>query len=158
MQHKTNPWRVNEAGRYAVALELLRLGIEAQIESNPLEFWSVVTPDSRIHVCAKSATSESWQTRTDYGRDPSLPALAHRQEFWVFVDLRHAGQPTEFYVVPATWMERDIFRTHQKFLEQHGGQRPRNIDSLHHSVDLGRVAQWRDRWELLQTAVAQKAG
>jgi hypothetical protein len=43
----------------------------------------------------------------------------------------------------------DIHRAHEAFLAEHGGTRPLNPKSTHHGIGTERVAEWRDRWDLL---------
>jgi hypothetical protein len=87
----------------------------------------------------------TWHTRT---RDePSVIEDATSNEYWLFVDL--LSDPTGFYVVPAGWMENNIYRVGKEYLARHGGTRPRTPSSTHHGIVEDRIAQWRGRWDLL---------
>jgi len=89
--------------------------------------------------------SGTWQTSTAYGVE-SAPAES-RGRLWVFVGV---GRPAvEFFVVPEDWMVEDIWRVHQQYLKMHGGQRKVTRGSTHHKIELARIQDWRDRWDLL---------
>lgn len=98
-----------------------------------------------ITIQVKSKTAGDWQTSIEKGRrwwhNP------HDDRFWIFVDL--AKTIPEYYVVPAHWIENNIWHTHQDYLDAHGGERVYNADSKHHRVELRRIRKWRDRWDLL---------
>ena len=68
-------------------------------------------------------------------------------DFWILVDLR---KPAPHYLVmPAWWIENDIYRTHHAYLDRYGGQRAHSPESKHHSIRDDRVEQWREQWSLL---------
>lgn len=46
-------------------------------------------------------------------------------------------------------MENDIYTAHEKYLAEFGGHRARNDASTHHSTQVSRVAEWKDRWSVL---------
>ena len=103
-----------------------------------------------VRVSAKR--SGNWQTSTTYGADQA-PEEA-RGRFWVFVDV---GRPeSEFFVVPEDWMVEDIWQVHQQYLKKHGGQRKVTRKSTHHKIELARIQDWRDRWDLLDDTSAER--
>ena len=55
-----------------------------------------------------------------------------------------------FWVVHEWWIRQNIYEQHEKFLECHGGVRPRNPNSTHHSIAEDRIAEWKDRWDILK--------
>lgn len=65
----------------------------------------------------------------------------------MFVDL--GKEHPEFYIVPMWWIENDIFKAHNKYLAEFGGHRAKNDASTHHAIPTSRIAQWRDRWDVL---------
>jgi hypothetical protein len=69
--------------------------------------------------------------------------------FWVFVDLGERDSSPQYWVVPDWWIRNDIYQAHQSYLDRHGGQRARNPNSTHHAIDEQRLAEWRNRWEIL---------
>jgi hypothetical protein len=73
--------------------------------------------------------------------------LADDTDAVIFVDL--SGDAPDFYVVSADWVRQDVARHHREFLDRVGGTRPRNPNSTHHAIDVARVAEWHQRWEVL---------
>lgn len=65
----------------------------------------------------------------------------------IFVDL--TGTEPDFYIAPADWVREDVKAHYANWLERKGGTRPRNPDSDHTGVELDRIRQWRQRWEVL---------
>lgn len=108
----------------------------------------VVSPSSRSLVYVKTRRRGDWQTTIERGgpRD----AEPQPAEFWVFVDLTES--PVSFRVIPAWWIENDIYETHEAYLKRHGGRRAQTPHSTHHGIGSDRVEQWRDRWDLLRLA------
>lgn len=65
----------------------------------------------------------------------------------IFVDLTR--DYPDFYVAPAQWVRDDVKRHHEAWLESKGGVRPRNPASEHHALELDRIKQWHQRWDVL---------
>jgi len=47
-------------------------------------------------------------------------------------------------------MQNDIHLRHQEYLHANNERRRDNDASTHHGIDLGRVADWHDKWEQLR--------
>jgi hypothetical protein len=106
----------------------------------------VVAPDGKpAEVYVKTRASGTWQTDTRKG-SPSDERRDERR-FWLFVDL--TADPSAFYLVPAWWVENDIYEIYQRDLARFGGSRPRSPHSTHHGIKEERIVQWRDRWDIL---------
>ena len=101
----------------------------------------------QVSVYVKTRRRGDWETDTRKGRPRTL--ALDESEFWLFVDL--AESPPAFFVAPAWWVENDIHEDHQAYLAAHGGQRARRL-TTHHRITTGRVEEWRNRWDLLQSA------
>jgi hypothetical protein len=65
-----------------------------------------------------------------------------------------AGTGPDFYIAPVDWVRQDVEAHYAKWLESKGWIRPRNPDSDHTCVDLDRIRQWHQRWEILAAALA----
>jgi len=46
-------------------------------------------------------------------------------------------------------MENDIHTAHSKYLKGFGGHRAKNDASTHHAIQVSRVVEWKDRWDVL---------
>jgi hypothetical protein len=113
----------------------------------------VVLPrGNAVDVYVKTRSRGTWQT--DIRRGSPRSESADEGRFWVFVDL--TTEPTTFYLAPAWWVENDIYETHQAYLARHGGTRARTPASTHHSIPVERIAEWRERWDLLDLGLERR--
>lgn len=139
------------AGEYFVAAELSRRGAYAVTFAGNMPRIDVLASNldiSRtVRLQVKTRKAGSWQTSIDEGR--RCRRTQNNTEFWVFVDLVDPPSSPDYYVVPAWWIRRNIFQAHQAYLARHGGVRAVSPSSKHHSITLGRIRQWEDRWDLL---------
>ncbi len=93
-----------------------------------------------LTVRIKTRTGGTWQGTTTEA-DPAPERGPDR--FVVFVDLAEAKP--EFYVAPEWWFQLDVHRNHSAYLARHPGPRA----SKHHAIQLRRIDEWHDRWDLL---------
>lgn len=100
----------------------------------------------RVLVRVKTRTGGTWQGSTRDG-DPDPPP-SRPTTYWAFVDLKNPSAAA-FYIAPDEWVRRDIHAAHQLYLARHGGERAISKDSNHHAIDLRRILEWRDRWDLI---------
>jgi len=98
-----------------------------------------------VEIYVKTRGVGTWQT--DVRRGSPTPDSPEDGRFWLFVDLTRT--PIHFYVAPEWWVENDIYETYQADLARFGGSRPKNPTSTHHGISEERIAQWRERWDLL---------
>lgn len=143
--------QVARSGVHFVAAELHWRGANAEVSPPGRSQNEIVATDVKrsreVVVYVKTKRVGDWHTDASKGRREGTVSADGR--FWVFVDLEPANAPA-FYVAPAAWVEDNIYREHQAFLARHGGHRPRTPTSTHHGIKIERIAQWRDRWDLLQ--------
>lgn len=136
-------------GRTLVMDAIERRGARAKlIRNGSLVLLEVTRPGAaeRVLVRVKTRTGGTWQgSIRDADPDPAphVPAT-----FWVFVDLKDRRSPA-FYIAPDDWVRRDIHAAHEEYLGRHGGERALTRDSTHHAIQLRRILQWRDRWDLI---------
>jgi hypothetical protein len=135
-----------------VAAELHRRGAYAVTFSGNMPEIDILASDVRrtrtVAIQVKTKTAGTWQTTTRRGRPREEEP--GETEFWILVDIGKDpdARPT-YYIVPAWWMENSIYGEHEAYLARHGGQRAQTPTSTHHAIPAGRLAQWRDRWEVL---------
>ena len=141
-----------QAGEYFVAAELNRRGAYAVTFAGNMPkidiIGSNVSRTREVNIQVKTRRSGSWHTSTDESR--RRKRNPGENSFWVFVDLGDGALAPSYYIVPEWWMRNDIFHAHRAYLKRHGGKRAINPQSKHHSIDLRRIAQWRDRWDILE--------
>ena len=140
------------AGEYFVAAELNRRGAYAVTFAGNMPKIDVVASNVKrtreVNIQVKTRRSGSWHTSTDEGR--RCRRNPGEKNFWILVDLGEASPAPSYYIVPDWWMRNDIFHAHRAYLRRHGGKRAINPQSKHHSIDIKRIAQWKDRWDILK--------
>ncbi|MGB9303329.1 MAG: hypothetical protein WCB92_06540 [Mycobacterium sp.] len=156
--HRPNKKQIGAAGEHYVTAELNRRGGYATPFAGNMPGIDIVAFDTdrehfvTIQVKAKGPGGR-WVTTIPRYAHPEYPEYGDsprplsNNEFWVLVDL--TGESPDYYVFPAQWLETDICAHFQEWLTECGGKRPRNPASRDWSIDLSRVAQWRNRWDVL---------
>jgi hypothetical protein len=147
-----NSHELNCVARGKVEAELLQRGAVSVISrgtrkihlhaGNPERSRTVV-----LKVKAKSKRKGNWHTRTDEAKLTITPPKEEDvRDFWVFVDFDSAPR---YWVVPDWWIRNEIYEKHKQYLNKHGGHRPVNDDSNHHSIDETQLESWQNKWEIL---------
>jgi hypothetical protein len=72
------------------------------------------------------------------------------QPLYVLVDVTDGT--AAIYIVPGDELRTDVRTRHDAFLARVQGQRPRNPDSKHTTIEPAHVRDWRDRWSLFADA------
>lgn len=143
---------LNREGRKIVEAELLRRGAASVTSSGTRKILLHATnaSDSRmveIKVKVKSKRKGNWHTRSDEGKPTdTIPDLKDVCNYWVFVVL---DSTPRYWIVPDWWIRNNIHDVHQQYLKKHGGHRPVNDNSNHHSIDENRLELWEDKWDTL---------
>ena len=148
---KLGPQQVAYAGEHYVAAEVHNRGGYAVTFSGNMKGIDLLASDVQhervVKIQVKSKTRGTWQTTIRHGREwPQAPKVVDR--YWVFVDLGDVAP--KFYIVPAWWIENDIDKAHQQYLDEHGGHRAKKDESPHHAMQLSRIVQWKDKWETMK--------
>ncbi|HPU04986.1 MAG: hypothetical protein WBH86_07140 [Thermogutta sp.] len=144
--------RVGHAGQYFVVAELNKRGAFAAPIAGKMRKIDIIAcnvDESRtvfIQVKTKRG-GKTWHSSI-VGSQPMSPKDDERN-FWVFVDLGDINSSPRYWIVPEWWIKDDIYKSHQAYLNKHGGTRAVNPDSTHHSIEESRLEQWKDRWDIL---------
>jgi hypothetical protein len=143
--------QVRDAGQYFFAAEISRQGGYAVLTPGNRKRIDMLANDVEhtrfIGIQVKTKTGKGgWQADTRSGQ-PHKTKPTNETAFWVLVDLSQADP--QYYVMPAWWIENDIYKTHNQYLDEHGGHRPHTADSTHHLITVQRVEQRKDRWDVL---------
>jgi len=145
-----NSHETNSKGREIVKTELLRLGagsVAEVIEKSKVRLNATSSDGSRtVTIRVKVKRKENWHSTASEGMSSDV-APKKEINFWVFVDL---GSVPKFWVVPDWWIRNDIYEKHEQYIKEHGGHRPINDDSDHHSIEESRLEEWQDKWEILK--------
>ena len=101
-----------------------------------------------VHIQVKTKRGgRNWHSSI-VGSKPMEPQ-PDETNYWVFVDLGELNAPPRYWIVPDWWIRDDIHKAHKAYLDRHGGKRPGNEDSTHHSIDESRLEEWKNRWDIL---------
>lgn len=147
--------QVGRAGEYFVVAELNKRGAFAVPFAGNMPKIDLMACDLEqrrtVHIQVKAKRHKgSWQSSIVGSEPRSAPAdPLDETNFWVFVSLGEVGESPRFWIVPDWWIRNDIYQAHQAYLERHGGVRPGNPGSKHHSIAENRLEEWEGRWEIL---------
>jgi hypothetical protein len=145
--------QVSRAAEHFVAAELNRRGAYAVTFAGNMPRIDILASNAdqtrtvRIQVKGTKnwRSSPDWQTTIKEGKRGHKPKEV--DSYWILVDMKKE-QP-RYFIMPEYWIRNDIQKAHSAYLKRHGGKRKINPDSLHHSINLKRVEQWQDKWEIL---------
>ena len=146
--------QVARAGEYFVVAELNKRKAYAVTFAGNMPHIDVMACNQdqtrTVHIQVKTKQKGHWHTSIREGKLTEPSANPKDETFyWVFVDLGDLNSVPRYWIVPDWWMRNDIYTAHQAYLEKHGGKRPGNPDSTHHSIDEKRLAEWKDRWDVI---------
>lgn len=144
--------QVARAGEYFVVSELNKRGAFAVPFAGNMPKIDIIACNSdesrTVYIQVKTKRrGKTWHSSIERGQ-PMTPK-ADETTFWVFVDLGDTSTSPRYWIVPDWWIRNDIYKAHQAYLNKHGGIRPGNPTSKHHSIDERRLGQWKDRWDIL---------
>jgi hypothetical protein len=137
--------KAGQAKAFGKIKELGATDILITKESNKTFITFKAPNGKRYKFTTRSKKSKTWQTSITYGKE--CPGNQNESEFWVFVDI--ANEQGAFYIVPLFWVKNDIYIFHKEYLKKHGGHRPFNENSIHHSIAVKRIEKWKDEWRLM---------
>jgi len=145
-----NSHELNREGRRNVEAELLRRGAASVTSrgTRKIHLHATNSNHSRtVEIQVKTKRKGNWHTRTDEAKPTDTPLdLENVRNFWVFVYL---GGTPKYWIVPDCWIRNDIHEAHQQYLNKHGGYRPKNDASNHHSINESRLENWQNNWGIL---------
>jgi hypothetical protein len=144
--------QVARAGEHFVVAELNKRGAFAVSFAGNMPKTDLIAcnqDESRtIHIQVKTKRGGRTWHSSIVGSKPMNPP-ADETNFWVFVGLGDLDAFPRYWVVPDWWIRDNIYRTHQTYLDSHGGKRPRTQDSTHHAINESRLEEWKERWDIL---------
>lgn len=143
--------QAGRAGEYFVVAELNKRGAFAVPFAGNMPKIDIIAcnnDESRtVYLQVKTKRGKNWHLSI-VGSQPMSPK-DDESHFWIFVDLGDVNAHPRHWIVPEWWLKDNIYHAHQAYLHQHGGIRPSNPDSTHHSIDERRLEPWHDRWDIL---------
>jgi hypothetical protein len=147
-----------QIGEYLVASELGRIGLVAATFSGCVPDYDIIATDSAfrsVPVQVKTTNGTSWQfdicdfvevemegKKQVVGRAKSLPDGI----VCVMLALSKEYGKDRFYVLSLKALQDLLIQHHRKYLEKHGGIRPKKPDSSHCAIRQEALAQFENAW------------
>ncbi len=152
-----------QVGEYLVAAELCRRGFIATTFTGSVPHYDIIASNaSGRHqaIQVKAIKGGAWQfdsrTFAEIRLDGKKQVIGRPTEapypdlVCVFVRLRGQGAD-EFYILTWTDLQKIAIAGHRRYLESHGGVRPRKYDSFHMAIRPEMLKEHRDKWDVLDT-------
>jgi hypothetical protein len=145
-----NPQQVGRAGEMFVAAEIHRRGGYAVTFAGNMPGIDVLASDltdsRRVSIQVKTKSSGTWHAR--FPRD-GLQCTEDPAEssYWIFVDL--GEEHPQYFIAPRWWVRNDIWADASAYLAQYEAKHGHPRESEHHGINVRRVRQWHDRWDIL---------
>src|SRR5262245_41639850 len=157
-----------QTGEYLVAAELSRRGCIATTFTGNVPHYDIVAVDDaggHALVQVKAIAANSWQLNVSGFADivfegqrqivrRSLPE-PYPGLICVLVQLAKPGSglPDRFFILPWQELCQVVVSAHSKYLEKHGGVRPKKPTSLHTAISPAHIEVWENKWDVLQNQV-----
>lgn len=147
-----------QIGEYLVAAELGRLGLIAATFSGSVPDYDIVATDSACHsvpVQVKAANRTSWQFDIRRFADVRFegkkqvigrPMPVSKDIVCVMLAVSPRYGADRFYVLSLEALRDTLISAHRKYLQKHGGVRPKRYDSFHVAIGEPELASFRDAW------------
>ena len=147
--HNLSTIEIGKLAKKLVAEKLVEFGFSVEMpKGNKNVVIAKSSKDNKeIFFRVKSRRSGDWQIPITEGRSNS--ERVDNNEYWVLVDFKEYPGFLRYFILPGTWLRRNIFEDHQSYLRSHGGIRPVSPKSTHHKVRLESIEHWKDRWDIL---------
>jgi hypothetical protein len=155
-----------QTGEYLVAAELSRRGYIATTFTGNVPHYDIVSVDEaggHVLVQVKAIAGSSWQFNVDrfapitFDGPRQIVGRRMREPYsglvCVLVQLRPIGSatPDHFFVLPWRDLCRIVVTGHTRYLQGHGGIRPRKPTSLHTALSVDQIKKWENRWDILKS-------
>lgn len=153
---------VGQAGEYLVAGELARRGLISTTFTGNVPHYDIIASNEcgkHVSVQVKTITGRTWQFDIskfcDISWDGDRQIVGDRRTcpiarlVCVLVVLRDRGED-EFCVLPWERLRDILVADYAGWLEDHGGVRPKNTESLHTALRPQQVARHEDNWKVVE--------
>lgn len=153
-----------QIGEYLVACELARRGLLVATFSGNVPDFDLIATDFKGSSCpiqVKTIKGGSWQFSIDkfaeiafdgskqlIGRKKPLPIP---QLVCVFVLAAEKYGEDQFFVLEWSKVQDIVITNHRRWLDSHGGVRPRKPDSLHCAIGKEKLQKYKDNWSVISS-------
>ena len=153
---------IKQIGEYLVACELARRGLlVATFSGNVPDFDLIATniKGSSCPIQVKTIKGGSWQFSIDKFADVTFDGnkqiIGNRKPLsipdlvCVFVVAAEKYGEDQFFVLEWSKVQDIIISNHIRWLDSHGGVRPRKPDSLHCAIVQSALQPYKDNWSVI---------
>jgi hypothetical protein len=157
-------------GEFLVAAELCRRNLVATTFAGNVPHYDIIASGERgghLAVQVKTIAGRTWQFAADrfvqvqFEGDRQILGDLQPEPYpdlmYVLVALGETRQQDRFFVLSWLELQHLVVAGHKKFLEKHGGVRPKAPRSVHTAVAIDWLDEFEDRWERLEEGVANDA-
>jgi len=141
-----------QAGEHFVVAELNRRGAYAVTFAGNMPKIDILASNveqSRIiRLQVKAQKKGTWHCSNDDGK--KCNRTPNETKYWIFVDLSKEGMPPDYYIVPNWWFQNDVYEKKRDYDAKKKKLGESISPSKHHSVNVKRVIDWKDRWDVLR--------
>ena len=151
-----------QVGEYLVASELARRGLIVATFSGNVPDFDLIATDLKGTSCpiqVKTANGGSWQFSIDKfaritidgNRQIIGEKIAHpiQHLVYVFVIASENYGNDQFFILEWSELQEIVIAHHARYLDSHGGVRPRVPDSMHCSISKQELLDYKDNWSLI---------
>jgi hypothetical protein len=153
---------IKQIGEYLVASELARRGFIVATFSGNVPDFDLIATDLKGSSCpiqVKTVKEGAWQFSIDkfvditfegskqiIGKKKELPIP---QLVSVFVIASEKYGEDQFFVLEWSKVQDILIENHKRWLESHGGVRPKKPDSMHCALFQKDLRDYRDNWSII---------
>jgi hypothetical protein len=157
---------VKQVGEYLVACELARQELLVATFSGNVPDFDLIATDPKGSSCpiqVKTIKGGAWQFSIDkfahitfegnkqiIGEKKPLPIP---QLICVFVLAAEKYGSDQFFVLEWAEVQNILINNYKRWLDSHGGVRPRKHDSLHCSIVQADLQKYKDKWSIIRKKI-----
>jgi hypothetical protein len=155
---------IKQLGEYLVASELARRGLLVATFSGNVPGYDLIATDLKGASCpiqVKTIRGGAWQFKVDTFADITLDGskqiignkrpLSIPQLVCVFVLAGDECGEDRFFVLEWSKVQDIVIANHRRWLDSHGGARPKKPDSMHCSVVETDLVGYEDKWSTIDS-------
>lgn len=153
---------IKQIGEYLVASELARRGLLVATFSGNVPDFDLIATDLKGSSCpiqVKTIKGGAWQFSIDKFAEVALEGnkqsigekkpLSIPQLVCVFVLTSGKYGEDQFFVLEWSQVQDLLIANHKRWLDSHGGVRPRKRESMHCSIVQSDLQSYKDNWSII---------
>jgi len=155
---------IKQVGEYLVACELARRGLLVATFSGNVPDFDLIATDFKGSSCpiqVKTIKGGAWQFSIDKFVDITFDGskqligdkipLPIPQLMCVFVLAGEKYGDDQFFVLEWSKVQDILIANHTRWLDSHGGVRPKKFDSMHCSIVQTDLQDYKDNWSIISS-------